>query len=183
MLKLELQEDELLTAKNEFFSLPKVELKLEHSLISLSKWEEKYHKPFLSETDNKTQEEIIDYIRCMHIGGDKLDDMTIQRLMNNRSAVNKIYEYIKDPHCATTITRHNPQKRREIVTAEIIYYDMIALNIPIEFEKWHLNRLLTLIQVCSIKNAPEKGSKMTTQQTYAEQARIKAANRARMKKK
>lgn len=183
MLKITLDEEELFDSEtNTFNYVPKVELKLEHSLVSVSKWESKHHKPFLSDVDNKTQEETIDYIRCMIVGGESIDDITINRLMANRQAIDKIYKYIQDPMCATTINNRGPvNKRKEVITAEIIYYDMIALQIPIEFEKWHLNRLLTLIQVCSIKNSPDKNSKMNMNQIYSEQARIKAANRAKFK--
>ena len=182
MLKITLPEEELFNSEdNTLITVPKVELKLEHSLVSLSKWESKHHKPFLSDKDDKTPDEVIDYIRCMILGSDSVSDETINRISNNREIVNKIYAYIQDPMTATTITNHKPNKKREIITAEIIYYDMIALQIPIELEKWHLNKLLTLIQVCSIKNSPDKGSKMTMNQAYAEQARIKAANRAKFK--
>ena len=182
MLKITLPEEELFNSENNtIYTVPKVELKLEHSLVSLSKWESKWHKPFLSDKDDKTQEEVIDYIRCMILGSDSVDKLTVQRIASNRTIINEIYAYIQDPMTATTISKNAPNKKREIITSEIIYYDMIALQIPVEFEKWHLNRLLTLIQVCSIKNAPDKGSKMSMNQTYAEQARIKAANRARFK--
>lgn len=182
MLKITLPEEELFNSDtNTIYTVPKVELKLEHSLVSVSKWESKWHKPFLSDREDKTQDEIIDYIRCMIVGSDSVDKLTLQRLSNNREAVNKIFEYIKDPMTATTISKNASNKKREIITAEIIYYDMIALQIPIELEKWHLNKLLTLIQVCSIKNSPDKGSKMSMNQIYSEQARIKAANRAKYK--
>lgn len=182
MLKITLPEEELFNADtNIIYKVPKIELKLEHSLVSLSKWESKWHKPFLSDKDDKTQEEIIDYIRCMVLGSESVDKLTMQRIASNRSVINDIYKYIQDPMTATTINNTARKQKHEIITSEIIYYDMIALQIPVEFEKWHLNRLLTLIQVCSIKNAPDKGSKMSMNQTYAEQARIKAANRARFK--
>ena len=128
-------------------------LQLEHSLISLSKWESKWHKPFLSKTE-KTTEETIDYIRCMTLTQNVKPEVYFNLSVENILQVN---EYIEDPMTATTFVEDRDGKRsREIVTAELIYYWMISLNIPVEFEKWHLNRLLTLIRVCNIKNQPPK---------------------------
>lgn len=143
--------------KEEF--LPPVDIKetkiqLEHSLISLKKWEQKWHKPFLE--DDKTGEELIDYLRCMTITHGV--DPEIYNWIPEKE-INNIIEYIKNPMTATTIEEHNivsnQMKSKEGITAEIIYYWMIALSIPVEFEKWHLNQLLTLIKVVSIKNSPK----------------------------
>ena len=128
-------------------------LQLEHSLISLSKWESKWHKPFLSKTE-KTTEETIDYIRCMTLTQNVKPEVYSNLSVENILQVN---EYIENPMTATTFAEdRNGKKSREIVTAELIYYWMISLNIPVEFEKWHLNRLLTLIRVCNIMNQPPK---------------------------
>ena len=128
-------------------------LQLEHSLISLSKWESKWHKPFLSKTE-KTTEETIDYIRCMTLTQNVKPEVYFNLSVENILQVN---EYIENPMTATTFVEDRDGKRsREIVTAELIYYWMISLNIPVEFEKGHLNRLLTLIRVCNIKNQPPK---------------------------
>lgn len=128
-------------------------LQLEHSLISLSKWESKWHKPFLSKTE-KTTEETIDYIRCMTLTQNVKSEVYSNLSVENILQVN---EYIENPMTATTFAEdRNGKKSREIVTAELIYYWMISLNIPVEFEKWHLNRLLTLIRVCNIMNQPPK---------------------------
>ena len=130
-------------------------LQLEHSLISLSKWESKWHKPFLSKTE-KTTEETIDYIRCMTLTQNVKPEVYSNLSVENILQVN---EYIENPMTATTFIEDRDRKKsREIVTAELIYYWMISLNIPVEFEKWHLNRLLTLIRVCNIKNQPPKKS-------------------------
>lgn len=128
-------------------------LKLEHSLISLSKWESKWHKSFLH-TTNKTDEEVLDYIKCMtlkpNVDPDVFNHLTLENLRD-------INTYINDPMTATVIPEDKSAKRnREIVTSELIYYWMIAYNIPVEFEKWHIERLMTLIRVCSIKNEPQK---------------------------
>ena len=136
---------------NEFTQFKGQHLQLEHSLVSLSKWESKWCKPFLKD-NNKTNEEIIDYIRCMTITQNVDPETYIFLTPQNIKDIN---EYIEAPMTATTFYGHDQHGgRRETVTSELIYYWMIALNIPVEFQKWHLNRLLTLIRVCNIKNTP-----------------------------
>lgn len=126
-------------------------LQLEHSLVSLSKWESKWKKPFLGKED-KTTEETRDYIKCMTLTQNVNPEVYTRIPI---SIVNRISDYIEDPMTATTFSFPSQNKtNREVVTAEILYYYMIALNIPFECQKWHLNRLLTLINVCSIKNQP-----------------------------
>jgi hypothetical protein len=127
-------------------------LKLEHSLISLSKWESKWKKPFLS-NDSKSVEETIDYIKCMTITQNVDDDVYF---CITDSIIDKVNEYIDDDMTATTFSNLEKGSRKEVVTAELIYYWMIALNVPFECQKWHLNKLLTLINVCNIKNQPNK---------------------------
>lgn len=154
---------------NEFISSPGGELQLEHSLVSVRKWEEKWHIPFLTK-DEKTEEQMMDYIRCMtlnHVNPGIYDSLT-------RNEVNQIQKYIDDPMTATTFGEEKKKNSREIITNEIIYYWMVSFNIPFECEKWHLNRLMTLIRVCSIKNTPQK--KMSTREVMA---RNKALNKAR----
>lgn len=144
--------------EKQMFVEPKVKvLNLEHSLVSLSKWESKWCKPFLSK-DEKTTEETIDYIRCMTLTQNVDPEVYSHLTAENITQVN---EYIGAPMTATTFREDKPGKtNREIVTSELIYYWMIAQQIPVEFQKWHLNRLLTLIRVCNIKNAPpDKKSK------------------------
>lgn len=181
MLHITIPEEELFNSEtNEIYTLPKVEVKMEHSLLALSKWESKWHKPFLTE-DEKTQEETIDYVRCMMVGSEANDPTILQRIGRNPKVMKEIQEYLMNPMTATVISQNpNAPAPNEYVTAEIIYYDMIAMQIPIEFEKWHLNRLMTLIKVCSIKNAPQKN--MSMNEVYARQAQIKAANRAKFRK-
>ena len=146
-------------------------LSLEHSLVSLSKWESKWKKPFLSE-ENKTPEESLDYVRCMTINS--VDPSIYRRL--STSAIQRINEYIGDPMTATTIKEDpNQRKSREVVTSEIIYYWMVALQIPFECQKWHLNRLLMLIRVCNIKNTPPK--KMSKGDIYRQNSALNAARR------
>lgn len=140
--------------RNMFINKREQVLQLEHSLVSLSKWESKWCKPFLSK-DDKTYEETIDYIRCMTVT-QNVDPEVYSRLTNEN--IDQVNEYIGAPMTATTFSDdRTPGKRsREIITAELVYYWMVAFNIPFECQKWHLNRLLTLIRVCEIKNAPPK---------------------------
>lgn len=140
-------------ARQEFVEPEIKTLQLEHSLVSVSKWESKWCKPFLSK-DEKTAEETIDYIKCMTITQNVDPDVYNHLTSENIIAVNK---YIEAPMTATTFSEDKTSKtNREIITAEIIYYWMIAQNIPMKCEKWHLNRLLALVRVCNIKNAPPK---------------------------
>ena len=126
-------------------------LTLEHSLISLSKWEEKWQKPFLGK-DDKTMEQCVDYVRCMPLT-QNVDPMVYYGLTTEN--FNQINKYIEAPMTATWfIKKESKQFNREVVTAEIIYYWMIALNIPFECQKWHLNKLLTLVRVCGILYTP-----------------------------
>ena len=159
--------------KKEFIE-PKVQvLQLEHSLISLSKWESKWCKPFLS-TEDKTIEETLDYIKFMTLTPNVNPDVYTHITKKN---LEEISEYIQAPMTATTFSdSKNARGKREIITAELIYYWMISLNIPFECQKWHLNKLLTLIKVCNVKNSPpKKRSKKETNNYY------EALNAARRK--
>lgn len=159
--------------KNEVFVDAKTtKLQLEHSLVSISKWEQKWHKPFLSKKE-KTYDEIIDYIKDM-----TLTQNVKPEVYNCLSTENikEIDEYINDPMTATTFSNVNQQKgSRETVTSELIYYWMIQLNIPFECRKWHLNTLLTLIEVCNVKNSPPK--KLSKKDLYRHHAAVNAARR------
>lgn len=175
------QHHELFDEEKEEFLPPinikETKLQLEHSLIALKKWEQKWHKPFLSESD-KTYEEMSDYVRCMTLTHGV--DPEVYRWIP-ASEVNRVIDYIKDPMTATWFKNNNlvgaQKNSREVVTAEIIYYWMIALQIPVEFQKWHLNQLLTLIKVVNIKNSkPEKVDPKTAAQQRA------ALNKARRAK-
>lgn len=137
--------------KNEFIQTKEKKLVLEHSLVSISKWEAIWNKPFLSD-DSKTNEQVLDYIKCMTITQNIKDEVYLQLSNNNIESIN---EYIDSPMTATTITNEG-KPNREVITSEIIYYWMIAHNIPLECQKWHLNKLLTLINVCNIKSQPKK---------------------------
>lgn len=166
---------------NTFIHIKGVTLQLEHSLISLRKWEEKWHKPFLKK-EEKTTEEIVDYIRCMTLNPKKMDENVYRYIPPD--LLKEIIEYIQDPMSATTFNDSliGAQKNsREIITAEIIYYWMVAYNIPVEFQKWHLNKLLTLIKVVSIKNSPSK--KMGKREAAQQRAALNKARRAKYNSK
>lgn len=161
--------------KQEFVQTKEQTLQLEHSLVSLSKWESKWNKAFLSKGE-KTTEETLDYIKCMTIN--QHVDPDIYNALTNEH-IDRINAYIEAPMTATTFSETKQgQTNREVVTAELIYYWMIALNIPFECQKWHLNRLLTLIRVCNVKNAPPK--KMSKKATAARNAQLNAARRQQM---
>lgn len=167
-------------SKNEFIYVKGQTIQLEHSLVSLSKWESKWHKPFLSKL-GLSREETIDYIRCMTVT-QNVDASCYYGIDND--ILSKVTAYIEDPMSATTITRYktDQSKTNKIITAELIYYWMISLGIPFECRKWHLNRLLMLIEVCSIENQKamgEKGGKMSKKETMAWN---KAQNKARRAK-
>lgn len=153
MLKIVIPGIELYDEKKEEFINTKPQtLQLEHSLVSLSKWESKWNKPFLTK-DNKTYEETIDYIRCMTITQNISRDT--YRLLTSEN-IQQVNDYIELPMTATIFSNQKKPPSKDVVTAEIIYYKMISLNIPFECQKWHFNRLLTLINVCNIKNQPSK---------------------------
>ena len=142
----------------EFTYVKSQTLQLEHSLVSISKWEAKWLKPFLIK-EPKTPEETLDYIKCMTLT-QNVNPKTYDRLSYQN--VTDINNYVESAMTATTINDHQNNKKgnAEQITSELIYYWMITLNIPFECQKWHLNRLLTLIRVCNFKNkAPEKRSK------------------------
>lgn len=166
MLRITIPAGELWDEKNEVFISSKEQtLQLEHSLVSLSKWESKWHKPFLS-TEEKTVEETIDYIRCMTITQNVNPEVYNFLTAENVEQINK---YIEDPMTATTFSDGNQRPSREIITSEIIYHWMVSFNIPFECQKWHLNKLLAFIKVCCNKNLPpRKMSQAEVMKQYSE---------------
>lgn len=170
MLKIVIPKRELYDEeKNEFLDFPGQTLQLEHSLVSLSKWESKWKKPFL-ENKTPTNEEAIDYVRCMTIT-QNVNPLAYRCLTQEN--VSAVYEYINDPMTATTISDMSRKNgKKEIITSEVIYYWMIEAGVPFECQKWHLNRLLTLISVISIKRSPPK--KMTKSERAAYNRQLNA---------
>lgn len=140
--------------RNEFFGVDKdIYLTLEHSLVSLQKWEQRWHVPFLSKTKPKTHEMVLDYLRCMTMSR-SVDDYLY--LLIPRSEIERVKEYIEDPMTATTIKDSGGPRNQELKTAEVLYSDMFQLGIPYECRKWHLNSLIMLIAVCAEKRKPQK---------------------------
>lgn len=180
MLKIHIPETEAYSSEyNKFINVKATDVVLEHSLISISKWEAKYHKPFLDNNVEKTPEELIDYIRFMSLTSN-VDPNAFTLIPS--SEMDRILTYIKDSQSATTFSdEKNGKASREIITSELIYYWMVALQIPFECQKWHINRLLTLVKICNIKNQPSK--KMPKSDIYAQNAMLNAKRRARLHSK
>ena len=165
-------------SKQEFIEPKVATLQLEHSLVSLSKWESKWKKPFLSK-EAKTDEESLDYIKCMTLTDDIDPDIYDHLTQRN---IQQINDYVGEPMTATTFSDNNSSKpNREIVTSEVIYYWMAEMNIPSEYQYWHLNRLITLIRIFTVKNAPPK--KMSKRDIMSSNAALNAARRQKLKSK
>lgn len=165
--------------KQEFVTAKEQTLHLEHSLISLSKWEAKWHKVFVGNKD-LSLEETIDYIRCMTITPN-VDPAVYYRLTSEN--VDQILAYIDDPMSATNLPKgkEGSAPSREPITSELLYCSMIMLQIPVEFEKWHLNRLITLIRLIQLKTTPRK--KMSKGEIMRRNSALNAARRKRLNSK
>lgn len=155
MLQIYVPEREYYDPKtNKFFTVKGKALQLEHSLVSMSKWEAKWKKYYLTNKAGMSGEEFLDYIRCMTLT-QNVDPMVYRNL--TKENLTAILDYIKDPMTATTFSEEkNKPKNNKNISTEEIYYWMIALNIPMECQKWHFNRLYTLIKICSIRNSTAK---------------------------
>lgn len=160
------------SATNTFVETQPQTLVLEHSLVSISKWESKWHKMYL-ETKNKTNEELLDYIRCMTIN--KNVPSYVYYALSQKN-ITDIVNYMEDPMTASTVNDSRKSGTHERVSSELIYYWMITFGIPVEFEKWHINRLLMLIKICSKKNSkPSKADKAAADRRRAEINRQRCA--------
>ncbi len=179
MLRIKILGEEYWDEEAEQFRYPNAQtIELEHSLVSLSEWESKWNKPFLSKKE-KTNEEILDYIKCMTLTPD-VDEETYRYLSSKNYM--EIDKYISASMTATTFADKGQNKgKQETITAEIIYHWMMSLNIDMACENWHLNRLITLIRVCSLKNTPPK--KMSQNDIYARNAALNARNKAKYNSK
>lgn len=159
----------------EFTTTGDVTLELEHSLVSLSKWEAIFEKPFLG-SETKTSEEVISYIKAMVTSKNPPEEIFHRLSQKNFDDVNR---YIDAKMSATWFNEPKTTSRsREIITAELIYYWMIAFNIPIEFEHWHLNRLFTLIKICNLKQ--QKPKKMSRSEILAQNRQLNEQRRAQL---
>lgn len=181
MLEIIVPETEFYNEKTgNFIKADKQILKLEHSLISISKWESKWKKPFLTE-ETKTKQEILSYIECMSISP-LCDKSVIFRL--TESNYNDITEYISDSMTATWFSKSKPTSKRDIMTSEVIYAQMIGLGIPVEFEKWHIHRLMTLIKVCDILfNKDSKKNLMSQKEILKSNRELNEARRKKLNTK
>lgn len=176
MLHIHVKGGEYWDERNEEFIHTKpYTLTLEHSLVSISKWEAKWHKPFLE--TKLTSELFLDYIKQMTIEKNVPDDVYARLTSSN---LKEITAYMQDTMTASRVKEEQKSSnKREYLTSELLYYWMTKFNIPFECEKWHINRLIMLIKICFEKEKPQK--KMTNSELYARHAAIKARNRSRRK--
>ena len=176
MLQIQVKGQEYYDEETQTFLQKKGQtLHLEHSLVSISKWEAKWKKPFLSR-EGHTKEETLDYVRFMtttqNVNPDVYDLITEEQ-------IRQINDYINDPMTATTISK--PEGKGgvgKVITSEEIYYYLVAYQIPFECQRWHFNRLMTLIRICDEKNKPKK--KMRKGDIARRNRSLNAARRARM---
>lgn len=160
--------------KEEFTNEEPIVLEMEHSLVSLSKWESKWKKPFLGE-DSKTDEETLGYVIAMTVTLNIPPEVYSRLTRENLAAIN---DYINDKMTATWFNERSQQdKSREIITSELIYHWMSSLKIPMECEKWHLNRLFVRLKIAGIKSSPPK--KLSPTEAAMERRRINEENRKR----
>ena len=177
MLSIHIKERELFDERtSEFIIVKGGTLKLEHSLVSISKWESKWKIPFLS-NKKKTNVQIDDYIRCMSVNGDP-DPILIASISSEDK--NRIIDYIEEKQTATWFSNLDDKRntQSDVITSELIYYWMIEYQIPHEYEKWHLSRLLTLIEICNRKNSTPK--KMSQAEIMARNKVLNAERKARL---
>lgn len=175
MLKIIVRGTEMFDDRaQEFTTEGDVVLELEHSLASLSKWESEFEKAFLGK-EAKTPEEIVGYVRCMCLADDTPPEVFYKLSRENFQEINA---YIDARMTATWFADSPEPKTREVITAELIYYWMTAFNIPFECERWHLNRLFTLIRVCNVKQ--QKPKKMSRAEISQRNARLNAERRQRL---
>ena len=176
MLRITVPAQEMWDEVNEQFVYgDEVTLELEHSLVSLSKWESKHHKAFLPKRE-KTAEENLDYIKCMTLTENVPDEVYARLTQEN---IDQIVAYIEDPMSATYYfdDKKKQSQSRDVMTAEYIYYCMFANNIPLDFENRHLNQLIAIVKMCALKNSPPK--KMSKNEIANRHRQINAANRAK----
>ena len=180
MLIIKVGEKELFDPETEtFFHTKPITIRMEHSLISISKWESHWEKPFLR-TEGVVKgmsgyAEELYYIKFMILG--TVPDNIPEILFH--SHLLEIREYISKKYTATVVRREGPKRApsRQIITTELVYYWMIKFGIPMECEKWHFNRLLMLIDVCNIKDTPQKDNKMTGQEAANYMNRVNTERR------
>lgn len=178
MLVLEVPTEESYNEETREFVVSQFfKLELEHSLVSLSKWESFFKKPFLS-SEEKTNEEMFWYIKAMTLTPNVPSEI-FQRLFNSSECLDSVSKYVEEKMTATRFNEDpSAAKHRGAITSEIIYYWMISQNVPFECQFWHLDRLLTLLRVCSQKNAPQK--KMSRSQLAQRNRLLNAQRKAQL---
>lgn len=167
----------------EFLYVKGATITMEHSLLSLAKWESKWQKAFLDRIEELTPEEMIDYFRCMTINS-KVDSSIYAAIWNDLKLRSMVMEYINNPMSAVKFKEDKGRPNSSIkdsITSDIVYYWMVANNIPFECEKWHVNRLITLIRICGMKNNPEKT--MSNQELFRRNKALNAARRKKLRSK
>lgn len=171
MLEIDVAQEESFDESTEKFVVSKrFRVALEHSLVSMSKWESVWEEPFLGDKD-KTSEQTISYVKMMLLTSDVPPEV-FQKLLSKH--IDQIKNYISAKMTATTITETPGSKSyREIVTSELVYYWMFSMSIPMECEHWHLNRLITLIRVFGAKNAPKRKMSMADRRALNKQRQAK----------
>ena len=176
MLRIQIEGEEFFDeVDNTFSTVGDIVLDLEHSLISLSKWEAEFQKPFLGPGE-KTTEEILEYVHAMIMTPDVPGNI-MKRF--NADHLTKVNEYIESSQSATTFGQMpRTPGRSEIITSELIYYWMVAFNIPFECEQWHLNRLFALIRICNVKQSKPK--KMSRNEIAARNRELNAQRKAQL---
>ena len=177
MLRVEVVMREWYNEETDEISSETYTLDLEHSLLSLSKWEEKYERPFLKD-DDKTPEEMLDYYKFMALSDEVPDEVFYSLGLSDLKTIN---EYIGSRRTATWFSDKNGKPTKEVITSELVYYWIFSYNIPIECEQWFLNRLFTLVKVFSVKNSPPK--KKSQSEIAAENRALNAQRKAKLKTK
>lgn len=178
MFKVTIREQKIFDEETStFYDIQETTIRMEHSLLAVAKWESKWKVPFLSETRKQTPEEILDYIRCMCI--DDIDPVILKGL--SRKNIAQITEYMEDTATASWVNNsvNKGQKNKKVVTSELIYYYMSALNIPFECESWNIKRLIMLIEIASIEQQPPK--KMPKGDMIAKRNSLNQARLAKMR--
>lgn len=164
-------------ASGEFVDLPEINVKLENSLVAISRWESKFHKSFFT-TTAKNEAELLYFIRCMSLTDELLDEITALRIISSQPILKEIKKYLDDPMTATVVKKQpGGKKSSETTTSELVYYWLVAHQIPFSCEWWNINRLIKLVEVCNAKNQP--GKKMSKNDSMRQHKSLNAARRAK----
>lgn len=157
-------------------------LHLEHSLLSISKWEAEWEIPFLN-TD-KTSEQSLSYIKCCVLDDDfdelLLNTLSDKNILDFNAYLSKGMTAKKIIDLRSSLSQKRKSRRpasQKALTSEDIYYSMIQFHVWKECEEWPLQRLLSLLQLCSLK------SNSTGEMSKSDQAKFYREENARRKAK